>query len=94
MPIQIWGGAWKNSPQPQYSVGFSHQGDMSLKAIEVGEMEWTSGDEVGISLNGEAGQNDNVRQLYFRLPRDTANALARAILSYTELRVQGISLRL
>jgi len=94
MPIEIWGGAWKNSPQPQYSSGFTYEGDIDLQVIEVGATEWTSENEIGILLVGTGGQNSNVRQLYFRLPRDTANALGRAILSSTESRVPRIRLQL
>lgn len=94
MSIQIWGGAWKNSPQAQYPSGFTHEGDIDLQEIEVGTADWASGNEIAIVLKGTEGQNANVRQLYFRLPRDTANALARAILSSNESRVPQIRLRL
>ncbi len=94
MSVEIWGGAWKNSPQRQYPAGFHHDGDMALQEIEVGAMNWTSENEIGIILRGRAGQDSNLRQLYFRLPKDTDNALARTTLSYTESRVPQIRLRL
>ena len=94
MPIQIWGGVCKNSPQAQFISGFTYDGDIDLEEIEVGTMKWTSENEVGIMLKGKAGQNYNVRQLYFRLPRDTAIALARAILSFSESKVPQIKLQL
>ena len=94
MPIQIWGGAWKNSPQSQYPAGFHYDGDMVLQEIEVGATDWTSEGEIGIVLRGRAEQDSNLRQLHFRLPNDTANALARAILSSTESRIPQIRLQL
>jgi hypothetical protein len=94
MTVEIWGGAWKNSPQSQYPRGFQYEGDMALEAIEVGATEWTSENEIAILLIGTRGRNSNLRQLYFRLPRDSANALARAILSSTESRLPRIRLQL
>lgn len=94
MSTQIWGGVWKNSPQPQFSEGFHYDGDMALQEIDVGTTEWVSEGEIGIVLRGSAGQDSNLRQLYFRLPNDIANALARAILSSTESRVPQITLKL
>ncbi len=91
MPIQFFGGVLKNSPQPEFASGFTHEGDMALERIQVDTM---GENEVRILLGGKAGQDSNVRELYFRLPRDTANILARAILSANELRVQQIRLQL
>ena len=94
MSVQIFGGVIKNSIQPNFSQGFTHDGDMEAQAVDVRMSEITDKDEIFVCFEGMRGQNDNLYQLYFRLPRTVASALARAILSSNEWRVPGIRLQL
>ena len=94
MSVQIFGGVIRNSPQPSFSQGFTHEGDMDAQEVEVGMTEITDENELLIRFLGLRGQNENLYQLYFRLPRMVANALARAILTSNESRVPQIRLQL
>ncbi len=92
MPTQVSGGILKNSLQPQFSSGFTYESDIALQEIEVGTTNWTGEDEIAIISRGTSRGDSRVHELYLGIPRDTANALARAIQSSNESRMPRIRL--
>jgi hypothetical protein len=93
MSIEIYARLIKNSPQPAFTEGFTHDGIMEAQEIEVKNFD-DDENQLIIKIKGSTGQNDNVSLVRLRLPRSAAEGLARAIQISNKTRMPFIKLGL
>jgi hypothetical protein len=96
MAANLWGGVVKNSISPAFTSGFDYNGDMEFSdvVLEAGQGKLVGEDEIKVTFRGASGANYDLRELYFRISRDSANALAHAILSCNQSKVPKITINL